>query len=79
MAASARQVATRQFVKTLLTLVALYSLSLPVTRDSTDDEVVKAFKRLALKVHLDKGALLEHARELNTAEGAWDKFPSKTA
>ena len=77
MAASARQVATRQFVKTLLTLAALYSLNLPVTQDPRDDEVVKAFKRLALKVHLDKGGLLEHAQELNTAKEAWDKSRSK--
>ena len=77
MAASARQVATRQFVKTLLSLAAVYSLSPPMTQDSTDDDVVKACKRLSLKVHLDKGGLLEHAQEINTAEGAWDKFASK--
>ena len=77
MAASARQVATRQFVKTLLTLAALYSLNLRATWDSTDDEVVKAFKRLALKAHPDKGGLLEHAKELNLAKEAWDKSRSK--
>ena len=77
MPASARQAATRQFVKILLTLAALYSLGLPVTRDSTDDELVKAFKRLALKVQPDKGGLLEHAKELNLAKEAWDKARSK--
>ena len=77
MAASARQVATRQFVKTLLTLAAVYSLSLPVTRDSTDDELVKAFRRLSLKVHPDKGGCLEHSQELNSAKQAWDQSRSK--
>ena len=77
MAASARQVATRQFVKTLLALAAVYSLSLPVTRESTDDELVKAFKRLSLKVHPDKGGCLEHAQELNSAKQAWDQSRSK--
>ena len=70
MAASARQVSTRQFVKTLLALAAVYSLSLPVTRDSTDEELVKAFKRLSLKVHPDKGGCVEHAQELNSAKKA---------
>ena len=77
MAASARQVSTRQFVKTLLALAAVYSLSLPVTRDSTDEELVKAFKRLSLKVHPDKGGCLEHAQELNSAKQAWDQSRSK--
>ena len=63
MAASGPQQARRALVKVLLTLAALYSLHLDVARDSADDVVTRAFRRVTLKVHPDKGGLLEHAQD----------------
>ena len=63
MAASGPQRAKGALVKVLLTLAALYSVRLDVARDSADDTVTKAYKRVALKVHPDKGGLLEHAQD----------------
>ena len=63
MAASGSQQAKRALVKVLLTLAAFYSLRVDVARESTDDVVRSAFKRVALKVHPDKGGLLEHAQD----------------
>ena len=57
----------------LLTLLATYSLQLQVTRDSSDDVLLRAYRRLALKVHPDKGGLVEHAQALNAAKEEWDK------
>ena len=34
--------------------------------------MLKAFKKAALKVHPDKGGLLEHCQQLTTAKQAWD-------
>ena len=63
MAASGPQQAKRALVKVLLTLAALYSLRLDVARESADDVVTRAFRRVALKVHPDKGGLLAHAQD----------------
>ena len=73
MPAGGPQQAKRAFVKVLLTLAALYSVQVPVTRDSADDEILRAFRKVALKVHPDKGGLLEHAQTLNDAKDTWDK------
>ena len=57
MAASGPQHAKRALVKVLLTLAALYCLHVEVNRESGDQEVLKAFRRVALKAHPDKGGL----------------------
>ena len=77
MAAGGPQQAKRIFVKVLLTIAALYGCRLEVTRESSDEAVLKAFKRVALKAHPDKGGLLKHAQDLNVAKEAWDKARSK--
>ena len=77
MPASANQQAKRAFVAVLLTLAASYSLRLPITRESEDDDILRAFRRVALKVHPDKGGQVEHAQALNAAKEAWDKARSK--
>ena len=73
MGAGSRKKIKREFVKVLLTLAALYSCRLEVNRDSPDEVLRKALKRVALKTHPDKGAQLEHAQSLNAAKEAWDK------
>ena len=47
MAASGSQQAKRALVKVLLTLAAFYSLRVDVARESSDDVVRSAFKRVA--------------------------------
>ena len=71
----------REFSKVLLTLAALCSCRLEVNRDSPDALLRKAFKRVALKTHPDKGGQLQHAQALNAAKEAWDKSrgPGKKA
>ena len=58
--------------KVLLTLAAFYTVQLTVTRESIDEEVLKAFKRISLKAHPDKGGRLEHCQLLNSAKDTWD-------
>ena len=76
MAASDKQQAKRALVKVLLTIALLYSVRLDVNRDSTDEVVNKAFRRVVLKAHPDKGGLLKHAQALNAAKEKWDKARS---
>ena len=73
MPANNLQQAKRSFVTVLLTIAALYSVRLTVTRDSSDEECAKAFKRVSLKAHPDKGGLLAHSQALNAAKETWDK------
>ena len=46
--------ATRAFVKVLLTLAQVYELAWNVNRDSSEKDLLKAYKRVALKAHADK-------------------------
>ena len=54
------------------TLADACNVRLEVTRDSTDEAVLKAVWRLNLRVHPDQGGLLEHSQKLNGAKDAWD-------
>ena len=60
-----------------MALAALYALSLNLSRESTDEQVTKAYKRVALKVHPDKGGAVEHAQQVNLAKEAWEKAKKK--
>ena len=77
MGASGPQRAKRAFVKVLLTIAVSYSVRLELSRDSPDEACAKAFKKLSLKVHPDKGGLLAHAQELNNAKRTWDEARRK--
>ena len=63
----------RALVKVLLTLAAVYSVQVAVTRDSADSAVIGAYRRVSLKAHPDKGGSLEHCQLLNNAKSAWDE------
>ena len=54
MPARSLQQAKWSFVTVLLTIAALYSVRLTVTRDSSDEDCAKAFKRVSLKARPDK-------------------------
>ena len=57
MAAGGPQQAKRAFVEVLLSIAALYSVRLQLTRDSLHDVCTKAFKKLSLKVRPEGGSL----------------------
>ena len=65
--------ATRALVSVLLVLSRSYSLVLIVNRDSSPDLVLKAYRRVLLKVHPDKGGKKEDAQKLQAAKETWDK------
>ena len=69
--ASAVQAAKRALVVVLRSLAAVCSIMLEVNRDSPDDEVKKAFKRVAAKAHPDKGGATEDSQRLNAVRDAW--------
>ena len=73
MAAGCPQHAKRALVKVLLTIAALYSVRLSLTRDAPDEDCIKAFRKVSLKAHPDKGCLLAHSQTLNAAKEVWDK------
>ena len=72
MPASLVGVATRAFVKVLLALARSYELALHVNRDSSSDQLVKAYKKVLLKAHPDKGGRKEDVQELQEAKEKWE-------
>ena len=73
MVASKVLVAKRALVKLLLALAAAYSLVLNVNRDTSDADVLKAYRRVALKVHPDKGGGVADMQKLTDARATWDQ------
>ena len=62
--------AKRAFVAVLRALCATYSLACGANRDSTEDEVSATFRRVARRVHPDKGGDKAAAQQLNAARDA---------
>ena len=62
MPASKLAVATRAFVGVLLALARAYDLALQVNRDSAHDAILRAYRKVLLEVHPDKGG--SHADKL---------------
>ncbi len=60
----------------LLSLALLYGVSLDVNRDSGDHIVKASFRKLAKKVHPDKGGNAEDAKRLFNAKEAWEAAKS---
>jgi hypothetical protein len=71
MAVYPAQAAKRALVILLRTLATSYNLILDLNRDSSEVDVNKAFKKVAAKVHPDKGGATEDAQRLNAARDAW--------
>ena len=67
------QVATRAFVVVLLSLARLYELVLDVNRESAVEQVIKAYRKVLLKAHPDKGGRKQDAQTLQAAKETWDK------
>ena len=68
MPSSALATATRAFVTVLLVLAREYELALEINRDSPAEELVKAYKKVLLKTHPDKGGRKEHMQKLQAAK-----------
>ena len=77
MGASALQLAKRLFVKLLLAFASQYAVVLDLNRDSPDAEVLRAFRRIAKKVHPDKGGRKEDAQAQNDAKDHWEQLSRK--
>ena len=67
------QRAKRAFVVVLRFLATAYGLDVSVNRDSPDAAVTRAFRKVALRVHPDKGGSLVHSQELLEARDAWQQ------
>ena len=66
-------VATRAVVNVLLALARAYELVLNVNRDSPRECLVKAYKKLLLKAHPDKGGRKEDVQKLQKAQEDWER------
>ena len=65
-------IATRAFVALLLALSRRYELVLEVNRDSSPELLVKAYKKVLLKAHPDKGGSKEATQKLLNAKADWE-------
>ena len=71
---SAVDAAKRELVKLLRGLAQRYQLRLDVSRDSSDKEVSKAFKKVSLRVHPDKGGEQTDFQRLSAANDTWQEL-----
>lgn len=58
----------------LLALAAAYNLIVQVNRESPDSDVQKAFRKVATKVHPDKGGSTEDSQRLLAARAEWQRL-----
>ena len=68
---SLAQRAKRALVTLLLALAQAYGLEVSVSRESADADIQKAFRKVARRVHPDKGGSAADTQRLNAARDAW--------
>ena len=56
----------------LLLLARRYQLDLVVNRDSSTEDLLKAYRKVLLKAHPDKGGTKADAQKLQAAKTEWD-------
>ena len=66
--------AKRVLVSLLKALAAKHKLALLLSRESSDAEVRKAFKKVALRSHPDKGGNVNDFQELSAANDEWQNL-----
>jgi curved DNA-binding protein CbpA len=69
---SAIDSAKRVLVALLKSIAAVYSLTLSLTRESTEAEIRSAFRKVSKKAHPDHGGKKEHQTALNGARDTWE-------
>ena len=67
------QLAKRELVSVILALAAQFGPAVQVKRDSSDKEVLAAYRALCRRVHPDKGGSDEAFRRLQSAKETWDE------
>ena len=71
--------ATRAFVAVLLALARSYEVALTVNRDSRPDELLKAYRKLLLKTHPDKGGRKCDQQRLQQAKEHFERTRGGTS
>ena len=77
MVLSAVELAKRVLVALMRPFALTYGVAFTCKRDSTDQAVMKNFRKLAPQVHPDRGGSNEHQQQLNDARAAWDTERAK--
>ena len=72
MPSSSVLIAKRSLVSLLLRLAVAYQVVVSVTRESPDASVKAAFRKVALKVHPDKGGDKGEFQKLQEAKERWE-------
>ena len=62
MACSLVLLAKRASVRVLISVALAYGMALTINRDSTDQELRTAYRRLFLRAHPDEGGSAQHAQ-----------------
>ena len=65
--------AARAFVAVLSLLARRYELVLEVNRDSSPERLLKAYRKVLLKAHPDKGGSKVDTQKLQAAKASWEK------
>ena len=78
MPVSPAQAARRSLVRVLLALAATYGVTLSLTKDSGDAQVITAHRKVVRKVHPDKGGKTADAQRLQSAKDEWDSKKTKS-
>ena len=66
--------ATRVLVRGLLATTRLYEVLVQANRDSTEQDILKAYRKVILENHPDKGGNAEHFKTLPAAKESWDNL-----
>ena len=69
---SVYQRAKRGFVQVILKLATAYGLAGGINRDSEEDAIQAAYRRVVRRAHPDKGGTLADAQQLQAAKDEWD-------
>ena len=69
---SVHQRSKRAFVQVILSLAAAYGLVTQVNRDSDDEAIKAAYRRVVRRVHPDKGGSVADAQRLQAVKDEWD-------
>lgn len=70
---SAIDLAKRALVGLLKTIAAAYGVVENISRDSPDEDLRSAYRRILRRAHPDHGGDAEHQKSLNNAIGAWEE------